>query len=71
VLPFREVHDSYETVYFYPNQPYFQQKGKNKNPNFTNGKAYYRRYLLPDSDPPTPGLINAEVEPKEPKQESK
>jgi hypothetical protein len=36
----------YETVYFYPNQPYFQQKGKNKNPNYTNSKYYYRRYIL-------------------------
>lgn len=27
--------------------PYFQQKGKNKNSNYTNGKYYYRRYILP------------------------
>jgi len=47
ILPFKEVHDSYETIYYHPNQPYFQQKGKNKNPSFTNGRAYYRRYVLP------------------------
>jgi hypothetical protein len=48
VLLNKEVHDSYEPVYFYPNQPYFQQKGKNKNPNFTNGRAYYPRYVMPE-----------------------
>jgi len=35
-------------VYYYPNQPYFQQKGKNKNHNFTNGKYFYRRFVLPE-----------------------
>ena len=40
------MHDFYETVYHYPNLPYFQQKGKNKNPNYTNKKFYYRRYVL-------------------------
>jgi hypothetical protein len=48
ILPSKEVHDAYEPVYYYPNQPYFQQKGKNKNPNFTNGRAYYRRYVMPE-----------------------
>lgn len=48
VLLNKEVHDSYEPVYFYPNQPYFQQKGRNKNANFTDGRAYYRRYVMPE-----------------------
>ena len=46
VLTFKEIHDFYETIFHYPNQPYFQQKGKNKNPNYTNGKFFYRRYVL-------------------------
>lgn len=46
VLPYKEIHDFYETVYYYPNLPYFQQKGKNKNPNYSNGKVFYRRYIL-------------------------
>jgi hypothetical protein len=53
VLPYREIHDFYETVYYYPNQPYFQQKGKNKNPIFTNGRSFYRRYLLSGWDSST------------------
>lgn len=53
VLPYEEIHDFYETAYFYPNQPYFQQKGKNKNPNFTNGRSFYRRYLLPEWENPS------------------
>jgi hypothetical protein len=48
VLPYKEIHDSYEPVYFHPNQPYFQQKGKNKNPTFSAGRAYYRRYVMPE-----------------------
>ncbi len=50
VLPPRDIHDSYDTIYFHPNQPYFQQKNKNKNPSFTNGKASYRRYVLPTEE---------------------
>lgn len=50
VLPSRDIHDAYDTVYFHPNQPYFQQKNKNKNPAFTNGKANYRRYVLPTEE---------------------
>lgn len=46
ILTFKEIHDFYETIYYYPNQPYFQQKGKNKNPNYTNGKFFYRRFIL-------------------------
>lgn len=52
VLPYQEIHDFYETLYYYPNQPYFQQKSKNKNPNFTNGKFSYRRYVLHGSEQP-------------------
>jgi hypothetical protein len=46
VVTYKDIHDFYETVYYYPNMPYFQQKGKNKNPNYTNGKFSYRRYVL-------------------------
>lgn len=46
VLTYQEMHDFYETVYYYPNLPYFQQKGKNKNLNYSNKKFYYRRYVL-------------------------
>jgi hypothetical protein len=61
LLPYQEIHDFYETVYYYPNQPYFQQKAKNKNPNFTNGKFSYRRYVIHSS----------EQTPKEGKEEGK
>lgn len=48
-VPYDEIHDNYETVYFNPNVAYFQFKGgKNKNPSFTNKKVSNRRYLLPD-----------------------
>lgn len=46
IVPWSEIHDQYETLYFYPNLPYFQQKGKNKNLYFTNGKHFYRRYVI-------------------------
>jgi len=46
VLTYKDIHDFYDTVYYYPNMPYYQQKGKNKNPNYTNNKFYYRRYVL-------------------------
>jgi hypothetical protein len=30
--------------------PYFQQKGKNKNPNYNNNKFFYRRYVLSECE---------------------
>jgi len=47
---YNKIHDFYETVYYYPNQPYFQQKNKDKNPNFSNNKYFYRRYVLSEKD---------------------
>lgn len=46
ITPWTDIHDQYETMYFYPNLPYFQQKGKNKNNYFTNGRHFYKRYVL-------------------------
>ena len=76
VLASKEIHDFYETVYFYPNQPYFQQKGKNKNPNYTNNRFFYRRYILPEwensgSEFANPNLIPRESEPEENGKEAK
>lgn len=53
ILSYSDIHDQYEPTYYYPNQPYFQQKGKNKNPNFTNGKHFHRRYVLTQWEPTT------------------
>lgn len=52
------MHDFYETVYYYPNLPYFQQKSKNKNPNYTNKKFFYRRYVLPQQQNPPKETFN-------------
>ena len=46
VLPYDDINDFYQTLYYYPNMPYFQQKNKNKNPNYTNKKFVYRRYQI-------------------------
>lgn len=59
VLSYQEIHDFYDTVYYYPNQPYFQQKGKNRNPNYTSRKFFYRRYVLsPGQTVEQPPVVN-------------
>ena len=58
VLTYQEIHDFYDTVYYYPNMPYFQQKGKNKNHNYTNGKFVYRRYVIGDHEKDRSGQEN-------------
>ena len=74
-LPWSEVHDSHETTYYHVNQPYYQQKGRNKNPNYTNGIHYYPRFALPVtfSHTAAPGSEVAQPAPekKELKRESK
>lgn len=45
-LPWEEIHDNYDNVYYYPNQPYFQFKGRNKNVHLSNKKPVYRRYVM-------------------------
>ena len=58
MLTYQEIHDFYDTVYYYPNMPYFQQKGKNKNHNYTNGKFVYRRYVIGDHEKDRSGQEN-------------
>ena len=40
------MHDNYDNVYYHPNVPYYQFKGKNKNVHLANKKPVYRRYIL-------------------------
>lgn len=42
--------DNFECSYYYINDPYFQSKGKNKNPLYNQGKRYYRRYVVEEWD---------------------
>lgn len=53
-LPWEEIHDNYDNVYYFPNTPYWQFKGKNKNIYIGNKKPVYRRYVLNEwSDEPS------------------
>ena len=45
-LPYEEIHDNYDTVYYLPNQPYHQFKGKNKNAYQASKKQVHRRYAM-------------------------
>jgi hypothetical protein len=45
-LPWSEMHDNYDNVYYLPNQPYCQFKGRTKNTHLANKKPVYRRYVL-------------------------
>jgi hypothetical protein len=45
-LPWEEIHDNYDNIYYLPNQPYYQFKGRNKNAHLSSKKPVYRRYVL-------------------------
>jgi hypothetical protein len=46
LMPYKDIIDNFDCCYYYPNDPYFQSKGKNKNPLYAQGKKYYRRYQV-------------------------
>ena len=48
--PYKGITDQFDCSYFYINEPYFQSKGKNKNPLYSQGKKYYRRYIVHEWD---------------------
>ena len=46
-LPYEDIYDNYDTVYYHPNKPYYQFKGRNKNIYQANiKKQVHRRYCL-------------------------
>lgn len=49
-VPYKQIVDNFDCSYFYINDPYFQQKGKNRNLTYTQGKRYYRRYIVEEWD---------------------
>lgn len=50
LMPYKEIVDNFDCCYYYPNDPYFQSKGRNKNPLYNQGKKYYRRYQVSEWD---------------------
>lgn len=46
LVPWEDIHDQYDTVFYYPNEPYIGQKSKNRNIHYANKKHFYRRYVL-------------------------
>ena len=61
-LPWEDIHDNYDNVYYHPNVPYFQFKGRNKNTYLANKKPVYRRYILNEwNDNPSEEQVDKDV----------
>lgn len=61
-LPWEDIHDNYDTVFYLPNQPYYQFKGRNKNTYLANKKPVYRRYVLNEwNDNPAEEQVDKDV----------
>ena len=61
-LPWEDIHDNYVNVYYHPNVPYYQFKGRNKNTHLANKKPVYRRYILNEwSQNPTEEPVDKDI----------
>ena len=61
-LPYEEIYDNYDTVYYHPNQPYYQFKGRNKNIYQASKRQVHRRYAMNEwSSHPQEEVVDKDV----------